>query len=86
MMKICLKVVRPMSKVPLEHPRTLRTGSRSADKIKKVGKEWIGSMESSYCMIKYKLNLFYLPFLVIMRVSFLSCLLYSGLCNTNIIL
>ena len=40
-------MVRPMSKEPLEHPRTLRTGSRSANEIKKVGRKWTGSMESS---------------------------------------
>ena len=60
--KTCLKVVRPMSKVPLEHPRTLRTGSRSADKIKKVGRKWTESTESDCCMIGCGLNLFYLPF------------------------
>jgi len=38
-MKICSRVVRPMSNKPLEHPRTLITGSRSADKIKKVGRK-----------------------------------------------
>jgi len=32
-----------MSKVSLEHPRTLRTGSRLADEIKKVNRKWIGS-------------------------------------------
>ena len=39
MTKTCSRAVRPMSKEPLEHPRTLRTGSRSADKIKKVGRK-----------------------------------------------
>jgi len=43
MMKTCLRAVRPMSKVSLEHPRTLRTGSRLADEIKKVNRKWIGS-------------------------------------------
>jgi len=38
-MKMHLRAVRPTSKVPLEHPRTLRTGSRSANKIKKVGRK-----------------------------------------------
>ena len=38
-MKICSKVVRPTSKVPLKHSRTLRTGLRSANKIKKVGRK-----------------------------------------------
>ena len=33
------RAVGPMSEVPLEHPRTLRTGSRLADKIKKVGRK-----------------------------------------------
>jgi len=51
-----------MSKVPLKHPRTLRTGSRLADKIKKVGRKWTGNTENSYYMIGYKLDLFYLPF------------------------
>ena len=41
--KTCSRVVRPMSKEPLEHcrehPRTLRTGSRSANEIKKVGRK-----------------------------------------------
>jgi len=41
MTKTCLRAVGPMSKVPLEYSRTLRTGSRSADKIKikKVGRK-----------------------------------------------
>jgi len=62
MIKTCSKVVRPISKVPLEYLRTLRTGSKSANKIKKVGRKWIGSTEHSYCMIGYRLDLFYLPF------------------------
>jgi len=51
-----------MSKEPLEHSRTLRIGSRSADGIKKVSRKWTGSTESSYCMIGYGLDSFYLPF------------------------
>ena len=39
MIKMCLRVVGPMSKVPLEHPRILRTGSRSANEIKKIGRK-----------------------------------------------
>jgi len=39
MMKMCSRAVRLMSKVPLKYPRILRTGSRSADKIKKVGRK-----------------------------------------------
>jgi len=39
MTKTCLRVVGPMYKVPFEHPRTLRMGSRLADKIKKVGRK-----------------------------------------------
>jgi len=39
MLKTYLKVVGPMSKVPFKYPRTLRTGSRSANKIKKVGRK-----------------------------------------------
>ena len=62
MTKMHLRAVRPMSKEPLKYPRTLRTGSRSADKIKKVGRKWIGNTESSYCMIGYGLDSFYLPF------------------------
>ena len=61
-MKTCSRVVGPISKEPLEHPRTLRTGSRSANEIKKVGWKWTRSTESSYCMIGCGLNLFYLPF------------------------
>jgi len=34
-MKVHSRVVGPMSEVPLEHPRMLRTGSRSANEIKK---------------------------------------------------
>ena len=86
MIKMHLRAVRPMSEEPLKHPRTLRTGSRLADEIKKVGRKWTGSMESGYCIIGYGLNSFYLPFQVIWRISFLFCLLHSGLCNTNIIL
>ena len=86
MIKMHLKAVRPMFKVPLEHPKTLITGSSLADEIKKVGRKWTGSTKSGCCMIGCRLNLFYLPFQVIKRISFLSCLLYSGLCNTNIIL
>jgi len=36
MMKTHSRVVGPMSEELLKHPRTLRTGSRSANKIKKV--------------------------------------------------
>jgi len=86
MIKMHSRAVRPMSNEPLEHPRTLRAGSRLADKIKKVGRKWTGSMESGYCIIKCRLDSFYLSFQVIWRISFLSCLLHSGLCNTNIIL
>jgi len=39
MMKMHSRAVRPMSKEPLKHPRTLRTGSRLADKIKKVSRK-----------------------------------------------
>jgi len=39
MMKMHSRVVRPMFKEPLEHPRTLRTGSRLANKIKKVSRK-----------------------------------------------
>jgi len=38
-MKTYSRVVGPMSEEPLEHPRALRTGSRSADKIKKVSRK-----------------------------------------------
>jgi len=85
-MKTYSRAVGPMSEEPLEYPRTLRTGSRLANEIKKVGRKWTGSMESGCCMIKCRLDSFYLPFRVIWRISFLSCLLHSGLCNTNIIL
>jgi len=61
-MKMCSRVVGPMSKEPLEHPRTLRTGSRSANKIKKAGRKWTESMESGCCMIGCGLDSFYLPF------------------------
>jgi len=62
MMKTYLRAVRLISKEPLEHPRILRTGSRSADEIKKVGRKWTGSMESSCCIIRCGLDSFYLPF------------------------
>jgi len=39
MTKTCLRVVRPMSEIPLKHPKTLRTGSRLANEIKKVGRK-----------------------------------------------
>jgi len=39
MTKTCSRAVRPMSKEPLEYSRTLRTGSRPADEIKKVGRK-----------------------------------------------
>jgi len=39
MMKTCSRAVRPMSKVSLKHLRMLRTGSRLADEIKKVGRK-----------------------------------------------
>jgi len=61
-MKTCSRVVRLMSEEPLEHSRTLRTGSRLANEIKKVGRKWTGSMESGCCMIRCGLNSFYLPF------------------------
>jgi len=38
-MKMHSRAVGPMSEEPLEHPRTLRTGSRSANEIKKVGRK-----------------------------------------------
>jgi len=85
-MKTCLRVVGPISKVPLKYSRTLKTGSRLADKIKRIGREWIRSTENGCCIIECGLNSFYLLFLAIRRISFLSCLLYSGLYNTNIIL
>jgi len=62
MMKTHSRVVGPMSKEPLEHPRTLRTDSRSADKIKKVSRKWTGSTESGCCVIGCGLDSFYLPF------------------------
>jgi len=65
MTKTHLRVVRPMSGEPLEHPRTLRTGLRLANKIKKVSRKWTGSTESSCCMIGCGLDSFYLPFRVI---------------------
>jgi len=37
--KMHLRAVGPMSKEPLEHPRILRTGLRSANEIKKVGRK-----------------------------------------------
>jgi len=39
MTKTYSRAVGPMSKEPLKHPRTLRTGSRSANEIKKVGRK-----------------------------------------------
>jgi len=62
MIKMHSRAVRPMSEEPLEHPRTLRTGSRLADEIKKVGRKWTGSMESSCYVIGCRLDSFYLPF------------------------
>jgi len=62
MTKICLRAVGLMSKVPLEHSRTLRTSSRSTNKIKKVHKKWTESIEHDYCMIECGLNSFYLLF------------------------
>jgi len=56
------RAVGPMSEEPFEHPRTLRTGSRLANKIKKVGRKWTGSTESGCCIIRYRLDSFYLPF------------------------
>ena len=38
-MKKYLRLVGPMSKKPLKHSRTLRTGSRLANEIKKVGRK-----------------------------------------------
>ena len=53
MMKTHSRVVGPMSKVPLEHPKTLRTDSRLANEIKKVGRKWTGSTEScSECQLR----------------------------------
>jgi len=60
--KTRLRAVGLMSEEPLEHSRTLRTGSRSADGIKKVGRKWTRSMESGYCMMGCGLDLFYLSF------------------------
>ena len=60
--KICSRAVGPMSEEPLEHPRILRIGSSLVDEIKKVGRKWTRSMESSYCMIRCRLDSFYLPF------------------------
>ena len=62
MMKTRSRAVGPMFEEPLEHPRILRTGSRLADEIKKVGRKWIGSTESGCCMIGCRLNSFHLPF------------------------
>ena len=62
MTKTHLTAVRLTSKVPLEHSRTLRTGSRLAHEIKKVGRKWTGSIESGCCMIGYGFDSFYLPF------------------------
>jgi len=39
MMKMRLRTVGPMFKIPLKHSRTLITGSRSANKIKKAGRK-----------------------------------------------
>jgi len=61
-MKTHSRAVGSMSEVSLEHPRTLRTGSRPANEIKKVGRKWTGSIKSGYCMIRCGLDLFYLPF------------------------
>jgi len=38
-MKTCSKAVRLTFEIPLKHPRTLRTGSRSANEIKKIGRK-----------------------------------------------
>jgi len=38
-MKTCSRAVRPMSEKPLEYSRPLRTGSRSANEIKKVSRK-----------------------------------------------
>ena len=84
--KMHLRVVGPISELSFGHSKTLRIGSRLVYKIKKVGKKWIESIENNCCMIGYELDLFYVSFLVIRRISFLSHLLHSGLCNTNKIL
>jgi len=42
------RVVRPMSEEPLEYPRTFRTDSRLANKIKKVGRKWTGCKNLSH--------------------------------------
>ena len=60
--KTHLRVVRPMFEVLLEYSRTLRTGSRLANKIKKVSRKWTENIESGYCMIECRLDSFYLPF------------------------
>jgi len=62
MTKTCSRAVGPMSEISLDHPGMLRTGSRSADEIKKVSRKWTGNTESGYCMIGYELDSFYLPF------------------------
>jgi len=62
MKKTCSRAVRPMSEEPLKHPRTLRTDSKLADKIKKVGRKGTENMKSSYYMIEYRLDSFYLLF------------------------
>ena len=51
-----------MSEVPLEHPRTLRTGSRLTNEIKKVGRKWTENTENGCCMIGCGLDSFYLSF------------------------
>jgi len=60
--KIHSRAVRPIFKESLEYPRTLRTSSRSANEIKKVGKKWTESTKSSCYIIEYELDLFYLSF------------------------
>ena len=62
MIKMYLRVVRPMSKESIEYSKTLRTGSRSANEMKKVGRKWTGSTESGCCMVRCGLGSFYLPF------------------------
>jgi len=39
-MKTCSKAVRLTFEIPLKHPRTLRTGSRSANEINKMNREY----------------------------------------------
>ena len=50
-MKTCSRAVGPMSEESLEYPRTFRTGSRSADEIKKVDRKWTGSTESGIVIL-----------------------------------